>query len=112
MTVCNMSIEAGARAGMIAPDETTFEYLRGREYAPQGEAFDAAVEEWKKTAYGRRRAYDTVVEFDVDTLDSASDLGNEPGHGNGHHVGRSGSGRLPDGERAQSGRKERWNTWV
>ena len=46
MTVCNMSIEAGARAGMIAPDKTTFEYLRGRRFAPQGKAFDAAVENW------------------------------------------------------------------
>jgi len=47
MTVCNMSIEAGARAGLVAPDETTFEYLRGREFAPSGEQFDAAVADWK-----------------------------------------------------------------
>jgi homoaconitase/3-isopropylmalate dehydratase large subunit len=48
MTVCNMSIEGGARAGLVAPDETTFEYLEGREYAPKGEHWQAAVEEWKK----------------------------------------------------------------
>ncbi len=48
MTVCNMSIEAGARAGMIAPDETTLNYVRGRQFAPQGAAFDAAVAKWKQ----------------------------------------------------------------
>ena len=50
MTVCNMSIEAGARAGMIAPDETTFEYVRGRQFAPQGAEFEAAVARWKQLA--------------------------------------------------------------
>ena len=48
MTVCNMSIEGGARAGMIAPDETTFDYVRGRQFAPQGADFDAAVERWRE----------------------------------------------------------------
>src|SRR5690625_553098 len=47
MTICNMSIEAGARAGMIAPDETTFEYLKGRPHSPSGEAWDEAIEYWK-----------------------------------------------------------------
>ncbi len=47
MTVCNMSIEAGARAGLIAPDDTTFEYLAGRPYAPQGAAWDAALARWR-----------------------------------------------------------------
>ena len=56
MTVCNMSIEAGARAGMIAPDETTFEYLRGREYAPKGEAFDRAVEDGRSCAPTKARS--------------------------------------------------------
>ena len=46
MTVCNMTIEAGARAGMIAPDDTTYEYIAGKRFAPKGEAFDAAVERW------------------------------------------------------------------
>ena len=67
MTVCNMSIEAGARAGLIAPDETTFEYLRGREYVPQGEAFDQAVAEWKQLTTDEGAQYDRVVEFDADT---------------------------------------------
>ena len=51
MTVCNMSIEAGARAGLIAPDETTFNYLRGREYAPQGEAYDACSCDMERASY-------------------------------------------------------------
>ena len=55
MTVCNMSIEAGARAGMIAPDETTFDYLQGRDHAPQGADWDAAVESWRHAAQRRRR---------------------------------------------------------
>ena len=58
MTVCNMSIEAGARAGMIAPDSTTFEYVRGRPQAPKGEAFDIAVERWKQLTSDERAIYD------------------------------------------------------
>src|SRR5690606_31568377 len=65
MTVCNMSIEAGARAGLIAPDEKTFEYLRGRPYAPKGEAFDRAVEYWKTFRSDEDAVYDAVVEFDA-----------------------------------------------
>ncbi len=68
MTVCNMSIEAGARAGMIAPDETTFEWLRGRRFAPQGAAFDEAVERWKELATDEGAEYDTVVELDAGEL--------------------------------------------
>ena len=56
MTVCNMSIEAGARAGMIAPDDTTFAYLAGRAHAPQGAAWDAAVARWRALRDRRRRA--------------------------------------------------------
>lgn len=81
MTVCNMSIEAGARAGMIAPDETTFNYLRGREYVPQGAAFDQAVEEWKKLCTDEGAVFDRVVEFDVDTLVPQVTWGTSPGMG-------------------------------
>ncbi|WP_199614871.1 3-isopropylmalate dehydratase large subunit [Paenibacillus alkalitolerans] len=81
MTVCNMSIEAGARAGMIAPDETTFEYLRGRQHVPQGEAFDKAVEQWKALAADEGAAYDTVVEFDAATLVPQVTWGTSPGMG-------------------------------
>lgn len=81
MTVCNMSIEAGARAGLIAPDATTFEYLRGREYAPQGEAFDQAVAQWEQLATDEGATYDTVVEFDVDSLIPQVTWGTSPGMG-------------------------------
>lgn len=81
MTVCNMSIEAGARAGLIAPDETTFNYLRGREFVPQGEAFDQAVDAWKQLATDEGAAYDTVLDFDVDSLIPQVTWGTSPGMG-------------------------------
>lgn len=81
MTVCNMSIEGGARAGMIAPDETTFDYLRGRDYVPQGEAYDRAVEEWKKLVTDEGAAFDTVVEFDAESLIPQVTWGTSPGMG-------------------------------
>lgn len=81
MTVCNMSIEAGARAGLIAPDETTFEYLRGREYVPQGEAFDQAVVEWSQLRTDEGATFDTVVDFDVDSLIPQVTWGTSPGMG-------------------------------
>jgi 3-isopropylmalate/(R)-2-methylmalate dehydratase large subunit len=81
MTVCNMSIEGGARAGLIAPDETTFNYLRGREYVPQGEAYDAAVETWKGLVSDEGAQYDTVVDFDVETLIPQVTWGTSPGMG-------------------------------
>ncbi|SFS61585.1 3-isopropylmalate dehydratase large subunit [Paenibacillus sp. BC26] len=81
MTVCNMSIEAGARAGLIAPDDTTFNYLRGREYAPQGEAFDRAIAVWKELATDEGAEFDTVLEFDVDSLIPQVTWGTSPGMG-------------------------------
>ncbi|WP_274650534.1 3-isopropylmalate dehydratase large subunit [Paenibacillus humicola] len=81
MTVCNMSIEGGARAGLIAPDATTYEYLRGREYAPKEEAFDRAVEIWSQLATDEGAAYDKVVEFDVDSLIPQVTWGTSPGMG-------------------------------
>ena len=68
MTICNMSIEAGARAGMIAPDETTFAYVKGRRYAPKGEDFDAAVAYWSTLATDADAAFDKVVHMDATTL--------------------------------------------
>jgi 3-isopropylmalate/(R)-2-methylmalate dehydratase large subunit len=65
MTLCNMSIEAGARAGMVAPDETTFEYLKGRPRAPQGAAWDAAVERWKTLPTDPGAVYDKTITVDV-----------------------------------------------
>jgi 3-isopropylmalate/(R)-2-methylmalate dehydratase large subunit len=68
LTVCNMSIEAGARAGMIAPDETTFAYIKGRPYAPQGDAFDHAVAYWRTLASDEGAVYDRVVEMDAASI--------------------------------------------
>ena len=65
MTVCNMSIEGGARAGMVAPDETTFAYLRGRAEVPQGAAFDEAVERWRQLPTDEGAVFDRVVEIDA-----------------------------------------------
>jgi len=79
MTVCNMSIEGGARAGMIAPDDTTFEYLRGRKFAPQGADFDAAVEKWRTLATDPGATYDTLVEIDASQLTPVVTWGTNPG---------------------------------
>jgi 3-isopropylmalate/(R)-2-methylmalate dehydratase large subunit len=65
LTVCNMSIEAGARAGMIAPDDTTFAYIKGRPYAPQGAAFDRAVDYWRNLAADEGATYDRTVTLDA-----------------------------------------------
>ncbi len=69
MTVCNMSIEAGARAGMIAPDETTFRYLEGRPRAPQGDAFEHAVSRWREVATDEGSTFDKTVEVDAASLE-------------------------------------------
>ena len=79
MTVCNMSIEGGARAGMIAPDETTFEYMRGRPQVPQGDDFEAAVERWKALATDPGATYDRVVEINAADLAPFVTWGTNPG---------------------------------
>jgi len=79
MTVCNMSIEWGARAGMIAPDETTFAYLEGREFAPRGADWDAAVEDWRSLASDEHAAYDTHVVVDLAELVPQVTWGTNPG---------------------------------
>lgn len=83
MTVCNMTIEAGARAGLMAPDEVTFAYIRGRKFAPQGEAFDAAVERWQSLISDEGAAYDKVVTFDASGLVPQVTWGTNPGMGTG-----------------------------
>jgi 3-isopropylmalate/(R)-2-methylmalate dehydratase large subunit len=79
MTVCNMSIEAGARAGMIAPDETTFEYVRGRRFAPQGKDWDAAVAYWRTLTSDSGAKFDRVVEIDAASLAPFVTWGTNPG---------------------------------
>ena len=79
MTVCNMSIEAGARAGMIAPDETTFAYLRGRPQAPQGAAWEEAVAAWRELATDPGATYDRLVELDGAEIAPHVSWGTSPG---------------------------------
>jgi 3-isopropylmalate/(R)-2-methylmalate dehydratase large subunit len=79
MTVCNMSIEAGARAGMIAPDEKTFDYVRGREFAPQGSDFDAAVERWRRLPSDPGAKYDRVLVFHARDITPQVTWGTNPG---------------------------------
>lgn len=81
MTICNMSIEAGARAGMIAPDETTFEYIKGRDHAPKGADWDAAVEYWKTLPTDADATFDEEVIIDSSTLSPFVTWGTNPGQG-------------------------------
>ncbi len=79
LTVCNMSIEAGARAGMIAPDQTTFDYIRGREFAPQGKAFDEAVARWRQLPSDPGAKYDRVQTFAASDITPQVTWGTNPG---------------------------------
>jgi 3-isopropylmalate/(R)-2-methylmalate dehydratase large subunit len=79
MTICNMSIEAGARAGMVAPDDTTYQYLAGRPLAPQGAAWDAAVARWRKLPTDAGARFDKEVDIDVAKLTPMVTFGTNPG---------------------------------
>src|SRR5207244_5799679 len=79
MTVCNMSIEAGARAGMVAPDEKTFAYLKGRPFAPQGADWEAALAEWRSLPTDPGAAFDTLVALDGPTIAPYVTWGTSPG---------------------------------
>jgi 3-isopropylmalate/(R)-2-methylmalate dehydratase large subunit len=91
MTVCNMSIEGGARAGLVAPDDKTFEYLCGRPHAPKGVAWDEAVARWKKLPTDEGAVYDRSVTIDADSLEPMITYGTNPG------MGLSINALLPDG---------------
>ena len=90
MTLCNMAIEAGARAGMVAPDETTFEYLQGRPMAPRGADWDRAVAEWRELRSDPGAEYDRSVTIDVSELEPQVTWGTDPG------MVMPVSGRIPD----------------
>ena len=92
MTICNMSIEAGARAGMVAPDETTFEYLKGRPHAPEGEEWDRALEYWKTLHSDEDAVFDAEVVLNAEDLEPFVTWGTNPGQG----VPLSGSVPNPD----------------
>lgn len=78
MTVCNMSIEAGAKAGLISPDDTTFNYLKGRKYVPAGEEFDKAVDMWRSLASDEGATYDKVVEIEGSEIEPQVTWGTNP----------------------------------
>jgi len=90
MTVCNMSIEGGARAGMIAPDDVTFQYLAGREFAPKGASWDRALARWRALPTDAGAAFDRTVTLDAAALEPMITFGTNPGMGVG--IG----GRVPD----------------
>jgi 3-isopropylmalate/(R)-2-methylmalate dehydratase large subunit len=81
MTICNMSIEAGARAGMVAPDQITFDYLKGRPHAPEGADWDAALAFWKTLPTDEGATFDAEVNLDANTLDPFVTWGTNPGQG-------------------------------
>ncbi len=83
MTVCNMSIESGARGGLIAPDQTTFDYIRGRKFAPAGEEFEKAVESWRELKSDEDAAFDREIRFDASEIEPMITYGTNPGMGTG-----------------------------
>ena len=83
LTLCNLSIEMGARGGMVAPDETTFEYIKGREYAPKGEAWDKALAYWKTLKSDEDAVFDKEVRFAAEDIEPMITYGTNPGMGMG-----------------------------
>ena len=83
MTLCNMSIECGARGGMIAPDQTTFDYVKGREFAPKGDEWDKALAFWKTLKSDSEAVFDTVYKFDAAKIEPMITFGTNPGMGMG-----------------------------
>src|SRR5512143_4060420 len=90
MTVCNMSIEGGARAGLIAPDDTTFDYIKGRQFGPQGAAWDQAVATWRQLPSDAGATYDASIMLDANALEPMITYGTNPG------MGIPITGRIPD----------------
>ncbi|MBO7231434.1 MAG: 3-isopropylmalate dehydratase large subunit [Bacteroidaceae bacterium] len=99
MTICNMSIEMGARGGMIAPDQTTFDYLRGREFAPKGEEWDKAVEQWSKLRSDDDAVFDKEITFDAADIEPMITYGTNPG------MGIAINGEIPSSEGMDSASK-------
>lgn len=81
MTICNMAIEAGAKSGLISPDDTTFEYLRDKHYAPKASEFDVAVNQWRKLASDEDATYDKILHLDLNTLEPQVTWGTSPSMG-------------------------------
>jgi 3-isopropylmalate/(R)-2-methylmalate dehydratase large subunit len=100
MTVCNMSIEAGARAGLIAPDETTFAYLEGRDFAPKGAAWGEAVARWRALPSDEGATYDRTITIDGDKLEPMVTYGTNPG------MGIPISGHVPSASEVEPGARD------
>ncbi len=101
MTLCNMSIEGGARAGMVAPDDTTFDYLADKPFAPQGEAWDRAVKYWRTLTSDPGAAYDRSITIDANTLEPMITWGTNPS------MGIPITGRIPDPDQESDPRRRR-----
>lgn len=111
MTICNMSIEWGAKAGLIAPDQTTFDYVKGREHAPKGADWDAAVEYWKGLRTDDDATFDVEVTLDVSKLTPFVTWGTNPGQG--VPLGANVPIRLPSIPRSSARpRPGPWSTWA
>ena len=111
MTVCNMSIEAGARAGLIAPDETTFDYLKGRPFAPKGAAWEQAVAYLETLPSDPGARYDTRGHARRIQDRAAGDLGHQPRGRAADHRGRARPGRRGRSGQARARWSARSNTW-
>ena len=112
MTVCNMSIEAGARAGMVAPDEKTFAYLRGREYAPKAKPFEKAVADWEQLARTKAPTSTRSSNSTPATLAPQVTWGTSPGMGTDIDGSRAGSGLTSRRKTSEKPPKKPWNTWA
>ena len=109
MTICNMSIEGGARAGLVAPDETTFDYVHGRRHAPQGRAWDEAVARWRRLPTDDGAAFDKSIVIDATALEPMVTYGNNPGMGI-PVTGRVPRPRTPRTPVRAAAWSERWST--
>ena len=99
MTVCNLSIEMGARGGMIAPDQTTYDYIEGRTFAPKGEDWDKALAYWKTLKTDDGAVFDQEYEFDADEIEPMITFGTNPGMGMGIN------GSIPESEKVKGGKE-------
>ena len=103
LTLCNLAIEAGARTGMVAPDETTFAYVKGRPFAPKGADFDRAVEVWQRLPSDTDAEFDREVSLDAAAIAPGGDLGHQPG---GHAADRCRGARSRAGDRSRQGKAD------
>ena len=112
MTVCNMSIEAGARAGMIAPDDTTFAYLEGRAHSPKGAAWERALDDWRTLRSDDGAAWDTQVRLDGSALRPPRHVGHQPRPGRHDRRRRAVAGRLRRCHRPRQRGRAPSSTWA